>query len=110
MLAFLLFLFLAVHIALQLYSRSVTDALGREAVRRAALGGGGLEAIDDADRWMRSQLGERVLETSWQHDQHDLVLRLRVSWPATAGGRLLAGPDEYESSHRLRIETGAPAP
>lgn len=59
-LAFLTFLMLAVQVAVHLYSSSVVTAVGHEAARRAAFGGGNAAAITDAERWLRSRLGSAI--------------------------------------------------
>lgn len=59
-LAFLTFLTLAVQAAVYFYSTSVLTAVGHDATRRAAFGGGSPAAIADAERWLRSAIGPAV--------------------------------------------------
>ena len=59
-LAFLTFLTLAVQAAVYFYSTSVLTAVGHDATRRAAFGGGSPAAIVDAERWLRSAIGPAV--------------------------------------------------
>ncbi len=59
-LAFLTFLTLAVQAAVYFYSTSVLTAVGHDATRRAALGGGSPAALVDAERWLRSAIGPAV--------------------------------------------------
>ncbi len=59
-LAFLAFLTLAVQAAVYFYSTSVLTAVGHDATRRAAFGGGSPAAVADAERWLRSSIGPAV--------------------------------------------------
>ena len=59
-LAYLTFLTLAVQAAVYFYSTSVLTAVGHDATRRAAFGGGSPAAIAAADRWLRSSIGPAV--------------------------------------------------
>ncbi len=59
-LAFLTFLTLAVQAAVYFYSSSVLTAVGHDATRRAAFGGGSPAAIVDAERWLLSAIGPAV--------------------------------------------------
>lgn len=59
-LAYLTFLTLAVQAAVYFYSTSVLTAVGHDATRRAAFGGGSPAAIADAERWLRSNIGPAV--------------------------------------------------
>ncbi len=59
-LAFLTFLTLAVQAGVHFYSASVLTAVGHDATRRAAFGGGSSAAIADAERWLRSSIGPSV--------------------------------------------------
>lgn len=59
-LAFLTFLMLAVQVSVHFYSASVLTAVGHDATRRAAFGGGSSAAIADAERWLRSRIGPAI--------------------------------------------------
>ncbi len=75
-LAFFMFLFLAVQIGVNLYSTSTVSALGYDAARRAASSGGTRTAVAEAETWLRARLGSslEVSNIAWQ--THGGVVRL----------------------------------
>lgn len=56
-LAFFMFMMLAVQIGVNLYATSTVSAVGYDAARRAASGGGTRQAVSSADAWLRARLG-----------------------------------------------------
>lgn len=82
-LAFLTFLMLAVQVAVHLYSASVLTAVGHDATRRAAFGGGSSAAIADAERWLRSRIGSAIeIETvRWSTAGGTVALELSAKPP-----------------------------
>lgn len=81
--AFLTFLMLALQVAVHLYSASVLTAVGHDAARRAAFGGGSPAAIADAERWLRSRIGPSVeIETvRWSTTGDTVALELAAKPP-----------------------------
>ena len=81
--AFLTFLMLATQVAVHLYSASVLTAVGHDATRRAAFGGGSPAAIADAERWLRSRIGPSVeIETvRWSTTGDTVALDLAAKPP-----------------------------
>ena len=88
-LAFLTFLFLAVHVAVGLYATSTMTAVGHDAARRVALAGGSPDAIAAAESWLGEHLGAGLeVETiEWTIADGEVTLHLRIRRP-----RLLLGP------------------
>ncbi len=82
--AFLTFLMLAVQVAVHLYSASVLTAVGHDATRRAAFGGGSPAAIADAERWLRSRIGTAVeIEVlRWNTTDDTVALELAARPPS----------------------------
>ena len=82
-LAFLTFLMLTVQAAVYFYSASVLTAVGHDATRRAAFGGGSPAAIADAERWLRSNIGGAVdIETlRWNTTGETVALDLAARPP-----------------------------
>ncbi len=67
-LAFFLFLFLAVQIGVNLYTTSTVSALAYDASRRAASNGGTRAAINEADTWLRDRFGSslKINKIDWR--------------------------------------------
>ena len=82
-LAFLTFLMLAVQVAMHFYSASVVTAVGHDATRRAAFGGGDSAAIVDAERWLRSRIGPAVSieRIDWSSTREIVALELSARPP-----------------------------
>ncbi|WP_420609247.1 hypothetical protein [Candidatus Poriferisodalis sp.] len=82
-LAFLTFLTLAVQAAVYFYSTSVLTAVGHDATRRAAFGGGSPAAIVDAERWLRSAIGPAVdiERLRWRTSGETVALELAARPP-----------------------------
>lgn len=104
--AFLLFLFLAVHVAINLYTTSTVTALGYDAARRAALAGGEPPALEAAEAWLRGELGSgATLESaSWTVERDAVSLTIVVHPPdllLNAAGAM-GGP--IERTFVVRIE------
>ncbi|WP_419915514.1 hypothetical protein [Candidatus Poriferisodalis sp.] len=82
-LACLTFLTLAVQIAVYFYSTSVLTAVGHDATRRAAFGGGPA-AVADAERWLRSSIGPSVdiEQLRWSTTGETVALELAARPPS----------------------------
>ena len=82
-LAYLTFLTLAVQAAVYFYSTSVLTAVGHDATRRAAFGGGSPAAIADAERWLRSSIGPSVdvEKLRWSTTGETVALELTAKPP-----------------------------
>lgn len=82
-LAFLTFLTLAVQAAVYFYSTSVLTAVGHDATRRAAFGGGSPAAIVDAERWLRSAIGPAadIERLRWRTTGETVALELAARPP-----------------------------
>ena len=104
-LAFLLFLFLAVHVAARLYSTSTVSALGHDAARRAALDGGSANAVAAAEQWFRSRVGSGVDVERLEWDVTAEVVRLEVEFdpPDLLIGDVIGG-DSVRRAFEVRRE------
>lgn len=104
--AFLMFLFLAVQVSINLAATSSVSALGHDAARRAALAGGDEAAIAEADAWLRSRLADAdVTQMRWERRSGAVVLHLEVEPPdvlINRGGPLSA--NTIERSFQVRVE------
>ena len=83
-LAFFMFMFLAVQIGINLYSTSTVSALAFDASRRAASNGGTRTAIEEADRWLQDRLGSSldVHKIAWRTDNGVVRLDVDVQPPS----------------------------
>ncbi len=113
--AFLLFLFLAVHVLIGLYATSAVTAAAYDGAR--AVAGATVDQDDptavvaarrDAEAHVRALLGRAgaTARFDWSASSADVVaLRIRVPWPRllpSLGGQL--GDAEVDRTVRVRIE------
>lgn len=77
-LAYLMFLMLAVQVAMNLYATSVITAVGHDATRLAAFAGGSARGIADAERWLRSRIGPAVDIDTLRWSRADGVVSLQL--------------------------------
>lgn len=106
-LAYLTFLMLAVQVAVHFYSASVLTAVGHDATRRAAFGGGSSAAIADAERWLRSRIGPAVeIETlHWSTTGGTVALELAAKPPTVLiDASALIGQRNIERRFEMRRE------
>lgn len=82
-LASFMFLFLAVQMAVSMYTTSTLTALGQDATRRAATGGGTPAAVAEADDWFRDQVGDSVtlVNIVWTRTGDTISLSLEAHPP-----------------------------
>ena len=82
-LASFMFLFLAVQMAMSMYTTSTLTALGQDATRRAATGGGTQAAVAEADDWFRNHVGDSVtlVEVVWTRAGDTISLSLEARPP-----------------------------
>ncbi len=107
-LAYLMFLMLAVQVAMDFYTASVVGAVGHDAVRQAAFAGGSFDARADAERWLRARIGNSVhLESvSWDAIDGVVSLNLAVRPPTVLiGAPGLSTFRRLERRFDMRIET-----
>lgn len=83
-LAYLTCLMMAVQVAVHFYSASVLTAVGHDATRRAAFGGGSPAAIAEAERWLRSRIGPaiEIEAVRWSTTSGTVALELAAKPPA----------------------------
>lgn len=79
-LAFLVFLFLGVQVAVNSFTTTTVTSLTHEAARRAALTGGTRAATVDAERWLTARIGPAVRVETLNWRVHGDVVRLDVSF------------------------------
>ena len=106
-LAYLTFLTLAVQAAVYFYSTSVLTAVGHDATRRAAFGGGSPAAIADAERWLRSSIGAAVdIELlRWSTTTETVALELAARPPTVLiDASALVGLQHIERRFEVRRE------
>jgi hypothetical protein len=82
-LASFMFLFLAVQMAVSMYTTSTLTALGQDATRRAATGGGTPAAVAEADDWFRNHVGDSVtlVDVVWTRTGDTISLSLEAHPP-----------------------------
>ena len=78
-LAYLMFLMLAVQVTMDFYTPSVVGAIGHDSVRQAAFSGGGPDARAAAERWLRARIGNSVHVESVRWDVVDGVVSLNLA-------------------------------
>jgi hypothetical protein len=106
-LAYLTFLTLAVQAAVYFYSSSVVTAVGHDATRRAALGGGSAAAIAGAERWLRSSIGPAVdiERLRWDTTSGTVSLELAAKPPTVLiDATALIGLRQIERRFEVRSE------
>ncbi len=106
-LAYLTFLTLAVQAAVYFYSTSVLTAVGHDATRRAAFGGGSPAAIADAERWLRSSIGPAVdiERLRWSTTGETVALELAARPPTVLiDASALIGLQHIERRFEVRRE------
>ena len=107
-LAYLMFLMLAVQVTMDFYTASVVGAIGHDAVRQAAFAGGSPNARAEAERWLRTRIGSSVnIETvSWDTTDGVVSLNLAVRPPTVLIGTPgLATSRRFEHRFDVRNET-----
>ena len=106
-LAYLMFLMLAVQVAVHFYSASVVTAVGHDATRRAAFGGGDSAAIAEAERWLRSRIGAAVSieRLDWSSTGEIVALELSARPPTLLiDASALIGQRNIERRFEMRRE------
>lgn len=98
-LAFFMFLFLALQIGVNLYATSTVSALGYDAARRAASSGGTRVAVDAAEQWLRGRLGPslRINDITWRTNGGVVRLDIDARPPS-----LMIDTDSTLGSRRIR--------
>ncbi|WP_428119764.1 hypothetical protein [Candidatus Poriferisodalis sp.] len=107
-LAYLMFLMLAVQVAMDFYTASIVGAVGHDAVRQAAFAGGSPDARADAEQWLRARIGSSVNLESVRWDTTDGVVSLNLAVrPPTMliGAPGLPTSRRFERRFEVRTET-----
>ncbi len=107
-LAFWMFLLLAVQLAMVVHTRTTTTGLGYEATRQAALGGGTPQAIAAADRWLEDRAGDLVTERRWSRAGDSVVLEVVIRPPTVLPASLVRWPATSSRRFTVHSETGLP--
>lgn len=106
-LVYVMFLMLAVHVAVHLFTTSVVTAVGHDAARRAALAGGSHAGVIEAERWLRSRIGPGVdIELlEWSVTTDVVALELVADPPdVLIGSSALLGQRRIERRFEVRRE------
>ncbi|WP_419841352.1 hypothetical protein [Candidatus Poriferisodalis sp.] len=107
-LAYLVFLMLAVQVAVYFYSTSVVTAIGYDAAHRAAHRGGGVSARADAERWLRSRIGPAVeiMSLRWTATAETIALELTARPPSVLiNTSAVIGRRDVERRFEIRRES-----